>query len=312
MSAGKKLVVVGNGMVGQRFLEALPADARLATTVLGEEPRPAYDRVQLSAYFSGKTAADLSLVSADFFERSAITAHLSERVVAIDRNSKRVRTAGDRELEYDTLVLATGSYPFVPPIPGRDRPACHVYRTIEDLEAIRASASAPGVRIGTVVGGGLLGLEAAKALLDLGLETHVVEFAPRLMALQVDEGGGGMLRRKIEALGVRVHTGKNTREIVDGAATRHSMNFADGTAVETDVIVFSAGIRPRDELARSAGLLVGERGGIAIDNLCRTSDPDIYAIGECALWQGRVFGLVAPGYQMAQVAKPSGRACRRC
>jgi nitrite reductase (NADH) large subunit len=302
MIVGMKLVVVGNGMVGQRFLEAIPANAGLATTtVVGEEPRPAYDRVQLSAFFSGKTAADLSLVSADFFERSAITAHLSERVVAIDRSAKRIRTSSDRELEYDTLVLATGSYPFVPPIPGRDRQGCHVYRTIEDLEAISVSGRAAGVRIGTVIGGGLLGLEAAKALVDLGLETHVVEFAPRLMALQVDEGGAGMLRRKIEALGVRVHTGKNTREIVDGTSTQHCMSFADGTSLETDVIVFSAGIRPRDDLARSTGLVVGERGGIVIDNFCRTSDPDIYAIGECALWQGKVFGLVAPGYQMAQV-----------
>ncbi len=296
-----KVVVVGNGMVGQRFLEALPPNAGITTTVIGEEPRPAYDRVQLSAFFSGKTAADLSLVSADFFERSGITAHLAERVIAIDRGAKRVRTTSGRELEYDTLVIATGSYPFVPPIPGRDRPGCHVYRTIEDLEAISASARAEGVRTGTVIGGGLLGLEAAKALLDLGLETHVLEFAPRLMALQVDDGGGGMLRRKIEALGVRVHTGKNTRDIVEGASARHCMNFADGTSLETDVIVFSAGIRPRDDIARSAGLTVGERGGIVIDNSCRTSDPDIYAIGECALWQGKVFGLVAPGYQMAQV-----------
>jgi nitrite reductase (NADH) large subunit len=173
-----------------------------------------------------------------------------------------------------------------------------VYRTIEDLEAIRASSE--GARVGAVVGGGLLGLEAAKALRDLGLETNVVEFASRLMALQVDDGGGGMLRRKIEALGVRVHTGKNTKEITAGSNSRHSMNFSDGSSLETDVIVFSAGIRPRDELARSAGLAIGERGGIEIDDQCRTSDQDIYAIGECALWRGRTFGLVAPGYEMAR------------
>ena len=294
-----RLVVVGNGMVGQRLLESLPSGTGISVTLIAEEPRAAYDRVQLSSFFSGKTAADLSLVAPDFFTRSAITTHFSECADAIDREARLVRTSNGREVGYDVLVLATGSYPFVPPVSGRERPACHVYRTIEDLEAIRASATE--ARIGTVVGGGLLGLEAAKALVDLGLETHVVEFAPRLMAVQVDEGGGGMLRRKIEALGVRVHTGKNTREIIDGAGNRHRMNFADGSSLETDVIVFSAGIRPRDELARQCGLEIGERGGIVIDDACRTSDPHIYAIGECALWRGKLFGLVAPGYQMAQV-----------
>ena len=299
MSACPRLVVVGNGMVGQRFLEAVAPGTAFSITVIGEEPRPAYDRVHLSAFFSGKTAADLSLVTEDFFSRNSITTVFGERVVAIDRGARVVRTSGGREIAYDTLVLATGSYPFVPPVPGRDRPGCHVYRTIEDLESIRASSAQ--ARVGAVVGGGLLGLEAAKALLDLGLETHIVEFAPRLMALQVDEGGGGMLRRKIEALGVRVHTGKNTQEIGDGSATCHRMNFADGSFLETDVIVFSAGIRPRDDLARGAGLAVGERGGVVIDDCCRTSDPAVYAIGECALWRGKVFGLVAPGYQMAQI-----------
>jgi nitrite reductase (NADH) large subunit len=287
-------------MVGQRFLESLPPDSPFDITVLAEEPRPAYDRVQLSAFFSGKTADDLSLVSPSYFASSGIALKLNERAVSIDREARKVRASSGAELEYDVLVLALGSYPFVPPIPGRDRPDCHVYRTIEDLEAIRASSA--GARVGTVVGGGLLGLEAAKALRDLGLETHVVEFAPRLMALQVDDGGGGMLRRKIEALGVRVHTGKHTKNIEAGQSARHVMNFADGSTLETDVIVFSAGIRPRDDLARSSGLTVGERGGIAIDDYCRTSDPNIFAIGECALWHGRTFGLVAPGYDMARVA----------
>ncbi|MGH8701532.1 MAG: nitrite reductase large subunit NirB, partial [Burkholderiales bacterium] len=201
---------------------------------------------------------------------------------------------------YDKLVLATGSYPFVPIVPGAEWPDCFVYRAIEDLEAIRGAASS--ARVGTVIGGGLLGLEAAKALHDLGLETHVVEFAPRLMAVQLDDSGGRLLRRKIEALGVSVHASKHTKEIVDGHERRHKLMFADGTALETDLIVFSAGIRPRDQLARAAGLAIGERGGIVVDNHCRTSDPDIYAVGECALWSGRLYGLVAPGYQMAEVA----------
>ncbi|KND55904.1 Nitrite reductase [NAD(P)H] large subunit [Candidatus Paraburkholderia kirkii] len=202
-------------------------------------------------------------------------------------------------LVYDKLVLATGSYPFVPPVEGKDREGCFVYRTIEDLEAMQVFGAHS--KTGTVIGGGLLGLEAAKALRDMGLATHVVEFAPRLMAVQVDEGGGRMLRGKIEALGVTVHTGKNTLAIVDGEGAVNRMNFADDTYLDTDMIVFSAGIRPRDDIARAAGLEIGARGGIVIDDACRTSDADIYAIGECVLWKGQSFGLVAPGYDMARI-----------
>jgi nitrite reductase (NADH) large subunit len=298
----QKLVVIGNGMVGQRLLEAVTAgDAnRYEIAVLCEEPRPAYDRVHLSAFFSGKTANDLSLVPEGFFSNPNIKLYLNDKAVSIDRAAKRVRTSIGQELSYDKLVLATGSYPFVPPIPGKDREGCFVYRTIEDLEAITAAGAKS--KVGVVIGGGLLGLEAAKALKDLGLVTHVVEFAPRLMAVQIDDGGGRVLRNKIEALGVKSHTGKNTVEIVDGTTCKHKMKFADGTELETDLILFSAGIRPRDELAKQAGLAMGERGGIIIDNNCQTSDPDVFAIGECALWGGKLFGLVAPGYQMAQVA----------
>ena len=298
-----RIVCVGNGMVGQRFLEQLTrrvSSDDVELTVFCEEPRAAYDRVQLTSFFAGKSALDLNVVPERFFEQQAITLRLNDRVVAIDRKKKIVRSARYREVPYDKLVLATGSYPFVPPIPGRDRRGCFVYRSIEHLEVIRAAAGR--ARIGTVVGGGLLGLEAAKALKDLGLQTHVVEFAPRLMAVQLDDAGGKLLRRKIEALGVTVHTSKSTKEIVDGAAHAHRMVFADGTSLETDIIVYSAGIRPHDELAREAKLAVGERGGITIDYRCLTTDPDIYAIGECAVWNGRIYGLVAPGYQMAEVA----------
>lgn len=299
----QKLVVIGNGMVGQKFLAQLAESDQAAAfdvTTFCEEPRPAYDRVYLSAYFSGKTAEDLSLVPPGFFEANNINLRLNDKAVNIDRTAKKVITANGESLPYDKLVLATGSYPFVPPIPGKDRPECLVYRTIEDLEAIKATAAKS--RVGVVVGGGLLGLEAAKALKDLGLETHVVEFAPRLMAVQVDEGGGKLLRSMIEEMGVKVHTGKNTQKIEDGTNTTLKMCFADGSELETDLILFSAGIRPRDELAKIAGIAMGERGGITVNNFCQTSDPDIYAIGECALWNGRIFGLVAPGYQMAQVA----------
>jgi nitrite reductase (NADH) large subunit len=297
-----KLVVIGNGMVGQRFLELLQAQVStsLDITVLCEEPRAAYDRVQLTSFFSGKSAEDLSLVPPDFFDRPGIRLMLSERAVRINRELRRIETSGGGQLEYDCLVLATGSYPFVPPIPGVRRAGCFVYRTIEDLNAIREASSS--AKSGVVIGGGLLGLEAAKALKDLGLETHVVEFAPRLMAMQIDEAGGRVLRTRIDELGVGIHTGKQTTAIVDGEREAHRICFADGSALETDLIVFSAGIRPRDELARAAGLGIGERGGVVIDGDCRTSDPNIYAIGECAQFGGKLFGLVAPGYQMAAVA----------
>jgi nitrite reductase (NADH) large subunit len=299
MSA-KKLVVIGNGMVGQRLLERLAdATSSFEITVLCEEPRPAYDRVQLTSFFSGKSAADLSLVPEHFFERNDIALRLNDKAAAIDRAARVVTTASGETLAYDELVLATGSVPFVPPINGRERPGCFVYRTIEDLEAIRDAAAQS--KVGVVIGGGLLGLEAAKALRDLGLKTHVVEFAPRLMAVQVDDGGGRVLRKKIEELEVGIHTGKSTTAIVVGETCKHRLQFADGTHLETDIVVFSAGIRPRDELARASGLTVGERGGIVIDSDCRTSDPNIYAIGECALWNGKLYGLVAPGYQMATV-----------
>ena len=292
----RHVVVVGSGMVGHRFVELAAAVPRVAITVFGEEPRPAYDRVHLSEYFAGSSADDLALaeVPAD------ATVHVGERVVEIDRESKAVRTDRGRRIGYDTLVLATGSYPFVPPIEGNDQPHCHVYRTIEDLDAIKASGT--DARVGVVVGGGLLGLEAANALKNMGLATHVVEFAPVLMGTQLDDGGGTMLRGMIEDLGVSVHTGKNTLRIVAGESARYRMEFADGDTLETDVVVFSAGIRPRDELARECGLAVGERGGVVIDEHCATSDPHILAVGECALYDGRIFGLVAPGYEMAKVA----------
>jgi nitrite reductase (NADH) large subunit len=299
--AQRKLLVIGNGMVGQRLLEKLAAATHdYAITVLCEEPRPAYDRVGLTSFFNGKSAADLSLVPEGFFENSGIQLHLNERATGIDRARREVTTGSGKVLSYDKLVLATGSYPFVPPVPGRERENCFVYRTIEDLEAIREASR--NARSGTVIGGGLLGLEAAKALVDLGLSTHVVEFAPRLMAVQVDDGGGRVLRRHIERLGVRIHCGKSTTAIEAGAEHRHVLRFADGESVETDIVVFSAGIRPQDALAKACGLAVGPRGGIVIDNRCVTSDPDVHAIGECALWEGRLFGLVAPGYQMAEAA----------
>ena len=297
----QQVVIVGNGMVGHHFVEQLAhSSAAVAITVIGGETRPAYDRVHLSEVFSGKEPAELALTDREHYRSLDVSAHYGDPVAMIDREHKRVVTEGGQTFSYDKLVLATGSYPFVPPFPGGDQKGCLTYRTIDDLSAIKASAK--GGRVGVVVGGGLLGLECANALRNLGLKTHVVEFAPGLMGVQLDDGGSRMLRRKIEALGVQVHTSKATREIVAGDSCRMAMQFGDETVLETDMIVFSAGIRPYDQLARQCDLEVGERGGIVIDYNCRTSDSDIYAIGECALFGGRIFGLVAPGYRMAEAA----------
>jgi len=288
----ERVVVVGYGMVGHRFVEALRArdtEGRYEVTVLAEEARPAYDRVRLSSWFDGEP---LELPAVD-----GVRTRLGEPALAIDPAARTVTTAAG-EYGFDRLVLATGSYPFVPPVPGRDLMGCFVYRTVDDLEALSAYAEGRGT--GVVVGGGLLGLEAAHALLRLGLTTQVVEFAPRLMPLQTDDAGGAMLRRHIEDLGLTVHTGRAAARVLgdDGART---VVFSDGGVVSTDVVVFAAGVRPRDELARAAGLTVGARGGVVVDDGCATSHPQVYAIGECAEIGGRVYGLVAPGYAMAEV-----------
>jgi nitrite reductase (NADH) large subunit len=304
ISSKPTLVVIGNGMVGQRFLEeAVQRELHLRYRIVTfcEESRPAYDRVHLSEYFSGRSAEDLSLVPAGFLAASGIEVHVGDRAVAIDREAKLVRSAAGREIPYAKVVLATGSYPFVPPIPGKDHANCFVYRTLEDLDQIQACAGR--CRSGAVVGGGLLGLEAANALRAMGLETHVVEFAPQLMGVQVDPAGGQILRSLIEGLGVQVHTGKATTAIEAADEQRLArMTFKDESELAVDMIVFSAGIRPRDDLARDCGLFVGERGGVEVDGAMRSSDPDIYAIGEVALYAKRIYGLVAPGYTMAAVA----------
>ncbi|MEZ9237784.1 nitrite reductase large subunit NirB [Shewanella sp. 10N.286.52.A9] len=301
-----KLVVIGNGMVGHHFIEQLCSQGlqkQFDVEVFGEEPRPAYDRVQLSKYFETGSADELMLTSAQDYLDWGIKLHLDTRITELDTQSKSITTEDGVTSHYDSLVLATGSYPFVPPINGNDRERCVVYRTIEDLQDIEAAASQS--KVGVVVGGGLLGLEAANALMALGVQTHVVEFAPQLMPVQLNDKAGDLLKSKINDLGVTVHTSKATTAIIDGESAMHRMTFNDDSFLETDMIVFSAGIRPQDALARSSGLQMGERGGITIDDNCLTSAADVYAIGECALWQNRIFGLVAPGYQMARVAVAS-------
>jgi nitrite reductase (NADH) large subunit len=306
------VVVIGHGMVGHRFVEALRArdiEGAWRIVVLGEETDAAYDRVGLSSYVGAWDRALLALTGNDYAGDPLVDLRLGHAVTGIDRDAKRVCIADGSTHAYDALVLATGSYPFVPPVPGKDSDGCHVYRTLDDLDAIRVDAEAALAHdpkaVGIVVGGGLLGLEAANALRLMGVRPHVVEFAPRLMPLQVDEAGGEHLMRLVCALDIDVTVGAGTSAIerVDSAdgANRLRVTLSNDEVIDAALLVFSAGVRPRDELARAAGLDIGERGGVICDLSCTTSDPAIYAIGEVAAIEGRCYGLVAPGYTTAEV-----------
>jgi nitrite reductase (NADH) large subunit len=298
----KTLVVAGHGMVGHRFVQAAVERGlteRYDIVVVGEEPRPAYDRVALTSFFSVESADELSLLPTGAYDDPRVQLRLGTQVTELERGARKVALSDGEVLSYDVLVLATGAAPFVPPVPGRDLAGCFVYRTIEDLEAIR-SAAATATR-GAVIGGGLLGLEAANALVQLGLETHVVEMAPRLMPVQLDEAGGTTLVRHIEKLGVQVHAGAATAAVRGHEGSVSGLELAEGEPIDAEIVVFSAGIRPRDQLARDSGLDVAERGGVLVDEQCRTSDEAVFAIGECAAPGGRMYGLVAPGYAMAEV-----------
>ncbi|MCI0153743.1 nitrite reductase large subunit NirB [Dermacoccus nishinomiyaensis] len=305
------VVVIGAGMVAHKFAETLLAkdDARrVSLTVIGDEPFAPYDRVHLTSFFSGSTASDL-LLDESVWDDERVTLRTGTLVTGIDRDARAVETEGGEHISYDALVLATGSHAAVPPIEGRDVTGCFVYRTLDDVEALRRYVSDtagrhPELQVrGAVIGGGLLGLEAGGALQAMGADTTVVEFADRLMPMQVDAGGGEDLKRIIEGTGVHVRTSTATARINAGDDGRvASMDYASGERDDVDVVVFATGIRPRDELARAAGLELGPRGGVLVDTHCATTDPAIHAIGEVACIQGEVWGLVAPGYTMAEIA----------
>jgi nitrite reductase (NADH) large subunit len=297
--AAMKILIIGNGMVGYKFCEKLIAKApgQNEITVFGEEIRPAYDRVHLSEFFSGKSSSELSLAPASWYANNNITLYLGDPIQHIDRINKTARSFHGNEITYDVLIMATGSSAFVPSIPGVEKEGVFIYRTIEDLEMI--SAYAKRAKTGAVIGGGLLGLEAAKALLDLGItDTHVIEFASRLMPRQIDDVGSELLKNKLQPLGLKIHTNKNTKAIL-GEDCIKGMQFSDDTKIDVDMLVISAGIKPRDELAKECGLDVGLRGGIVVNEKLQTKDENIFAIGECALHNGMIYGLVAPGYEMA-------------
>jgi len=302
MNTRKTLVVVGHGMVGHRFVQAAIERGLTEThdlVVVGEESRPAYDRVALTSWFD-KGSEALSLLPEGEYDDPRVRLILGASVDVMDPGAKTVTLSDGTVLAYDELVLATGAAPFVPPIPGVDKENVFVYRTIEDLEAITAAAQ--NAASGAVIGGGLLGLEAANALRGLGLQTHVIEMNPRMMSVQVDEAGGKVLGRHLTDLGITLHTSKATAAITgEGTCTGLAFRDEDET-LDVDLVVFSAGIRPRDAIARAAGLDLAERGGVLVDEQCRsTSHEHVWAIGECAAPGGTMYGLVAPGYTMAEV-----------
>ncbi|PQV47397.1 nitrite reductase (NADH) large subunit [Jejuia pallidilutea] len=302
------IIVVGNGMVGYKFCEKFVAQKEnkaFKITVFGEEPRPAYDRVHLSEFFESQNAKALEMAPAEWYAENDIDLITGERVADINRSSKTITTAKDREFSYDYLVLATGSSPFVPPIKGVEKEGVFVYRTIEDLEgmlayAAKLKAEKPNAKA-AVLGGGLLGLEAGKAVMDMGLEPHIVEFAPKLMPRQLDSRSSQVLQLKLESIGLNIHLSKATNQIL-GNGRITGMEFGEDDILDVDMLIVSAGIRPRDELARACGLEVGVRGGVIVDNTMKTSDDAIYAIGEIALYNQMIYGLVAPGYDMADIA----------
>ena len=326
-----KVLVIGHGPIGHSFIEKMTAEGTdFQISVLCEEPRPAYNRVMLTQYFEDRDAEKhdkmkLSYVSEEELKDQKVKL-LYGRAMSIDREAKKVSytTPGSdsqTEVAYDTLVLATGSFCFVPPVPGMtipekknvnwpDDPASRpegvfVYRTIEDLEALLDKAKS-GAKRAVVIGGGLLGLEAAKAVYDLKMESHVLEMAPYLMPTQLNEIAGSVLMKKINDLGVQVHCGVQIKRVVldDGKVTGIELvekGAESPTILETDLVIVSCGVRPRDELAKQCGLEMGGRGGVKVDAGLRSSDASIYAIGEVASIGGNMcYGLWAPGVEQAE------------
>lgn len=298
------VVVVGFGMVGHRLAEELAKKRPdLGITIINRETEDyAYDRVQLSSYVGSWNREDLYLDQLP--DNVTVT---PGRVVSIKPDAREIVLEDGTVYAYEELVLATGSRPFVPRLPGNDLDQVHVYRTLDDMDGIREAIEQAKEQHGdvtaVVVGGGLLGLEAAGATQAMGAKTHVVEMAPRLMPLQVDDAGGEMLSQAIRAMGVDIHVGAVTRAIEPSASKEGAvmLDMGDEGELETDLVIFSAGVRPRDSLGPDAGLELGGRGGFLTDRQCRTSIEHISAIGECAAVDGKTYGLVAPGYTMAEI-----------
>lgn len=302
---GSRLVIIGGGMAGYGLCDRLVrsgAHERYQVTIIGDEPQPAYDRVNLSKFFSGRTADELLLATRQWYEDHSIELSTGRRVVDVKTDERMVVDDQGEVVQYDQLVFATGSSAFVPPIPGADTPGVFVYRTISDLESIKQYCEDRNASVGAVLGGGLLGIEAAKVLMDLGIQVSIVEMAPGLMPRQLDSDAAGLLKQKIEKMGVDIHLVRRTESIQSEPDTgKLTLKFSNADDLLVDVIIIAAGVRPRDEVAKKAGLDIGPRGGIVVQTDLQTSDPNIFAIGECASFEDHVYGLAAPCFRMADV-----------
>jgi nitrite reductase (NADH) large subunit len=295
-----KLVVVGAGMASGRMLEHLVQDCPDAfdITLFGAEPRGNYNRIMLSPVLSGeKRYEDIITHDADFYARHGVACRFGESVVSIDRRRKVV-VSKSGETAYDRLVIATGSAPFIIPVAGRDLPGVMAFRDLDDVNRMVSAAEKPGARA-VVIGGGLLGLEAAAALRARGMEVAVLHLMGHLMERQLDPAAGALLKRELEGRGITVHIRAQTKAIL-GTDRVEAVALDDGTIYPADIVVMAVGIRPETRLATDAGLHV-ER-GIVVDDRMVTADPDILALGECVEHAGVVYGLVAPLYDMAEVA----------
>ncbi|MFG1319073.1 NAD(P)/FAD-dependent oxidoreductase [Xanthobacter autotrophicus] len=296
------LLIIGNGMAAAKLCEELSQRAlgRYAVAVIGAEPHLAYNRVLLSEVLAGHmTAADAQMKPASWWRDRGVTLQYGTPAAAIDRASRAVVLADGRRLPYARLVLATGSHPIRLPLPGMDLDGVHTFRDLKDVEALLAAAAVPGTRA-VVIGGGLLGLEAAVGLAGAGVKTSLVHLMDRLMERQLDPAAAGFLQRAVEGKGVEVLLQAASDAIEGDANGRVSgLRLKDGRVVEADLVVVACGVIPNADLARAAGLEV--KRGIVVDDALATSDPAISALGECAQHRSIAYGLVAPAYEQARV-----------
>ncbi|CCU56785.1 NADPH-nitrite reductase [Bacillus subtilis] len=295
----KQLVLVGNGMAGVRAIEEILSVAKdeFQITIFGAEPHPNYNRILLSKVLQGDTdIKDITLNDWDWYEENNIQLYTNETVIKVDTENKTVITDADRIQPYDELILATGSVPFILPIPGADKKGVTAFRDIKDTDTMLAASKQ--YKKAAVIGGGLLGLEAARGLLNLGMDVSVIHLAPFLMERQLDATAGRLLQKELEKQGMTFLLEKQTEEIV-GDDRVEGLRFKDGTSIEADLVVMAVGIRPNTTLGAESGIPVNR--GIIVNDYMQTKIPHIYAVGECAEHRGIAYGLVAPLYEQAKV-----------